>query len=132
MQRNRLFALVVFLILSAVQPTQLLSQDDSAQQTYNGDPLCQSRRGVYPHPTYQPDPDYDEKARKKKIQGSVTLSVIVTKEGRTADIKVTKTLTPGLDQQAIKAVSRWTFEPVTQDGQACPTHINVQVQFRLY
>ena len=76
--------------------------------------------------------EYDDKARKKRIGGTVTLSVIVTKEGRTADIKVVKTLTPGLDQQAMKAVSRWKFEPVTQDGQLCPMLINVQVQFKLY
>ena len=132
MQRHRLFALPLFLILSVVHPAQLLSQDDAAQQMYKGDPLCKSRRGAYPHPVYQPDPDYDEKARKKKIQGTVTLSVIVTKEGSTADIKVVKTLTPGLDQQAIKAVSRWRFEPLMQDGQVCATHINVEVQFKLY
>lgn len=132
MQRNRLFALATLLIVSAVQPKSLLSQDNSAKETYDGDPLCQSRRGVFPHAIYRPDPDYDEKARKKRIEGTVTLSVIVTKEGRTADIKVARTLTPGLDQQAIKAVSRWRFEPVTLDGQICPMHINVQVQFKLY
>jgi protein TonB len=86
---------------------------------------------VFPHPTYQPEPEYDDKARKKKIEGVVTLSVIVTKEGRTADIKV-KTLTPGLDHQAIKAVSRWRFDPATEDGAPCPVRINVQVQFHLY
>ena len=58
--------------------------------------------------------------------------MVLTKEGRTADIKVTKSLTPGLDQQAIKAVSQWTFEPVMVDGQPCPLRIAVQVSFRLY
>ena len=133
MPRARLIAFSTLLVVCALQPAVSVCQDNSAPaETYNGDPLCQTRRGVFPHPIYQPDPDYDEKARKKKLQGTVTLYVIVTKEGRTADIKVVKTLTPGLDQQAIKAVSRWRFEPVTQDGQVCPMHINVQVQFKLY
>ena len=132
MRRNRLFAAAIALIVGLAQPTALLSQDNSAKQTYDGEPMCQNRRGVFPHPTYQPEPEYDDKARKKKIEGVVTLSVIVTKEGRTADIKVIKTLTPGLDQQAIKSVSRWRFEPVTQDGQPCPMRLNVQVQFHLY
>jgi TonB family protein len=56
----------------------------------------------------------------------------LTTEGKLADIKVKKSLTPGLDQQAIKAVSQWTFEPVAEDGQTCPTRMNVQVQFRFY
>jgi TonB family protein len=132
MRRNRLFALAILLIVSALQSTLLFCQDNSATETYDGQPLCQKRRGVFPHPIYQPGPEYDDKARKKKIEGTVTLSVIVTKEGGTADIKVIKTLTPGLDQQAIKAVSRWKFEPVAQDGQACPMRMNVEVSFRLY
>jgi TonB family protein len=58
--------------------------------------------------------------------------VIVTKEGTTADIKVTKSLTPGLDQQAIKSVSQWTFEPIVVDGQPCPLKMAIQVNFKLY
>ena len=68
----------------------------------------------------------------KKIEGVVTLSVIVTKEGRPADIKIIKTLPPGLNQQAVKSVSQWRFEPVLQDGQPCPMRVDVQVQFNLY
>jgi TonB family protein len=132
MQRNRLFAVALALIVGMVQPTGLLSQDSSAKETYDGAPLCQKHRGDSPRPLYTPDPDYDNKARKKRIQGVVTLSVIVTKEGRTADIRVIKTLTPGLDQQAIKCISRWRFEPVEQDGQPCPMRVNIQVQFHLY
>jgi TonB family protein len=132
MQRNRLFALAILLIAFTVHPTMLLCQDNSAKETYDGQPLCRTGRGVFPHATYQPTPEYDNKARKKKIQGVVTLSLIVTKEGRTADIKVIKSLTPGLDQQAIKAVSRWEFEPVMQDGEPCPVRATVEVSFHLY
>jgi TonB family protein len=135
MLRTRLFAAAIALLVNIAQPNALLSQENqnnSAKETYEGDALCQSRRGVYPRRVYTPDPEYDDKARKKKIQGTVVLSTIVTKEGATADIRLMRTLTPGLDQQAIKAVSRWKFEPVVQDGKACPMKINVEVQFRLY
>lgn len=136
MKRDCRFALALSLVIclgfSIAQPTTLLCQQNPAQETYNGDPMCRTARGVYPHPTYQPDPDYDDKDRKKKIQGEVLLSTIVTKEGRTADLKVTKSLTPNLDKQAIKAVSQWRFDPVIQDGKACPTRIVVEVSFHLY
>jgi TonB family protein len=132
MRRNRLFALAILVIVSALQPTLMFCQENSAKETYDGEPLCQKRRGVFPRAVYSPGPEYDAEGRKKKIEGTATLSMIVTKEGRTADIKVVKTLTPGLDQQAMKAVSRWKFDPVTQDGQACPMRMNVEVSFHLY
>jgi len=127
-------ALVISISISIgmAQPTALLGQDNSAKETYDGEPLCQNRRGVFPHPTYRTDPEYDDKDRKTKTQGTVVLSVIVTKEGNTVDIKVTKTLTPGLDQQAIKCVSQWRFEPVIQDGKVCPAKMAVEVTFHLY
>jgi len=115
-------------------PTVLAGQDTEAKEskTYQGDPLCHGGRGVYPHRVHTPEPEYDNQARKKKIQGTVVLSMIVTKEGRTADIEVTKTLTPGLDKQAVKAVSQWTFEPVIEDGKPCPFKTAVEVDFKLY
>jgi TonB family protein len=132
MQRNWLVALAMALIVFTVQPTFLFCQDNSAKETYDGEPLCRPSRGANPRPTYVPNPEYDEKDRKKRIEGVVTLSFIVTKEGRTADIKVIKSLTPGLDQQAIKAVSRWTFEPATKDGEPCPARVTTQMQYKLY
>jgi protein TonB len=132
MRRRRLFAAAMVLIVGVAQPMAMFGQDDPAKESYDGVPMCRNARGVFPRSTYRPDPEYDDKARKKKIQGVVTLSAVVTTEGRTVDIKVVKSLTPGLDQQAIKSVSRWRFEPVSQDGQLCPMRVNVQVQFRLY
>ena len=118
------------------RPTQLYCQDKSQngneEKTYDGEPLCPNRRGVYPHAIYQPSAEYDEKDRKKKTQGTVMLSMIVTKEGKTADIKVTQSLTPGLDEQAMKAVSRWRFDPVIYDGKPCPMKIAAEVSFHLY
>jgi TonB family protein len=132
MQRYRLFAATIVLIVGMAQPTALLCQDNSMKETYDGEPLCRRDREVPPHPTYTPDPDYDDKDRKAKAQGTVVLSVVITKEGRTADTKVIKKLTPGLEQQAIKTVSRWKFDPATQDGEPCPVRINVTMQFHLY
>jgi hypothetical protein len=121
--KTRRFQLVLALavITAFVFPANLLSQDNSARETYDGVPLCHMRRGVFPHITHQTSPEYDEKDRRKKIEGTVTLSVIVT-----------KSLTPGLDQQAIKSVSQWTFEPIVVDGQPCPLRIAAQVNFKLY
>jgi protein TonB len=131
--RNRPLCCAILALLPLfAQPAALLGQDNSAKGTYQGEPLCENRRDVHPRPTFQPEPDYDEKDRKKKIQGTVLLSVVVTKEGQTADIKVQRSLTPGLDEQAIKAVTRWKFDPAMQGGQPCPIRIVVEVTFHLY
>lgn len=124
--------LVLALIASFALPGRVACQDAPPPDTYKGDPLCHPRRGAYPHAVYTPEPEYDAKDRKKKVQGTVLLALIVTKDGETADIKVEKNLTPGLDQEAVKAVSRWKFEPMMEDGKPCPTRIKTEVTFHLY
>ena len=138
MKKMNAFAFATSLVLLVLSPSVLAgqenSQDNKDTETYKGEPLCPNghQRGVYPHPTYRPDPEYDNDARRKKIQGTVTMSLIVNKEGMPDDIKVLKSLTPGLDKQAVKAVSRWRFDPVTYEGKACPVKIYTEVMFRLY
>jgi protein TonB len=85
-----------------------------------------------PKPVYRPDPEYSEKARKKKINGTVVVAMIVTQEGRVREVKITKGLDKGLDKQALAAVRTWKFEPATKDGKPVAVHLNVDVSFRLY
>lgn len=85
-----------------------------------------------PKPIYAPDPEYDENARKQRIQGTVVLWLIVGPDGLPHDIKVARSLGHGLDEKAIEAVRQWKFEPSLKDGQPVAVQINVEVQFRLY
>jgi protein TonB len=85
-----------------------------------------------PKPIFKPDPEYVDKARRQKINGTVVLSMIVTAEGSVRDVKVIKRLDPGLDKQAIAAVRTWTFEPATRDGKPVAVHLKTEVNFRLY
>jgi len=85
-----------------------------------------------PKPVYMPDPEYTDRARKKKINGSVTLAMIVTAEGNVRDLKVINSLDKGLDKHALAAVSSWKFEPATKDGKPVAVHLNVDVTFKLY
>ena len=85
-----------------------------------------------PHAFYTPDPDYSKEAKKKKIEGTVVLWVLVGPAGRVDDVRIARTLGYGLDEEAIKAVSKWKFEPGTSGGVPVPVQINVEVHFRLY
>ena len=85
-----------------------------------------------PKPIYHPDPKYVDKARREKINGVVVVEMIVTAEGRVRDVKVIKSLDPGLDKQAAAAVRTWKFEPATKDGKPVAVHLKTEVDFRLY
>jgi hypothetical protein len=58
--------------------TALLAQDASEKTS---EPVYEVGNGVTaPKPVYTPDPEYSEKARKKKINGTVVVAMIVTRE----------------------------------------------------
>jgi TonB family protein len=91
------------------------------------------RNGVtIPRAIHQPPPEYSEKARRKKLEGTVMLSLVVTPDGNTTDIKVTSPLGSGLDEKAIEAVRQWKFEPATKDGKPVAVKVAVEVSFHLY
>jgi TonB family protein len=85
-----------------------------------------------PKAIYQPDPEYTDRARRKKINGSVVLSMIVTPDGTVRDPEVTKSLDKDLDKQAIACVKKWTFQPATKDGKPVAVRLSVEVSFHLY
>jgi TonB family protein len=117
------------------KPDQMIPFGDDSVVPDRGAPNCAhapERDVTPPRATYQPNPEYSDKARKKKIQGVVVLSLTVGADGLPHDVKVDKGIGYGLDEKAIEAVSRWKFDPALKDGQPIDKHINVEVQFRLY
>ncbi|MBI3696152.1 MAG: M56 family metallopeptidase [Acidobacteria bacterium] len=77
------------------------------------------------------EPDYTEEAKNARIEGEVELSLEVQPDGRAHKIRVEKGLDPGLDENAVKAVSQWRFEPGKKDGEAAAMAATVVVRFRL-
>jgi TonB family protein len=77
------------------------------------------------------EPQYTEEARDAKIEGSVTLKAEVTPAGVAENIVVVKSLDPGLDANAITAVSQWRFEPGMKDGESVTVAVNIQINFHL-
>ena len=84
-----------------------------------------------PSVTYKVEPSYTPEAKAAKIQGTVTLTLVVNSLGRADDIQVTKSLDPGLDANAVAAVSQWLFKPGTKDGQPVDVAVTIEVNFRL-
>jgi TonB family protein len=60
----------------------------------------------------QVKPIYTPEALLHRVQGSVVLQLVVTREGLPSNIRVIRSLDPGgLDEQAIGAVRQWRFAP---------------------
>jgi len=85
-----------------------------------------------PHAIFAPAPPFSEEARKKKIQGVISLSLTVTVAGTARDVRVVKGLGYGLDEKAVETVSGWKFEPALKDGKPIEKEINIEVNFHLY
>jgi len=82
--------------------------------------------------TYGRNPEYSEAARRARLNGKVLLSLVVGPDGMPQDIKVTRPLGSGLDENAIDAVAQWRFRPGTKDGKPVAVAIDVEVMFQYY
>jgi TonB family protein len=83
-----------------------------------------------PRVIFRPDPDYTSEAAQRGIEGKVYLKLEVLPDGRTNNVRVAKSLDPGLDQSAVETVAHWRFQPATKGGTPVLTEINVVVEFR--
>ena len=66
-----------------------------------------------------------------RLQGTVTVSLVVGEDGVPRNIKVSKSLGLGLDEKAIEAVGLWRFTPGEKEGKPVAFKGTVEVNFRL-
>jgi len=85
-----------------------------------------------PRALHTPEPKYSKSARKQKIEGVVTLSVIIGTDGKAHNVKVVKSLEPSLDANAIEAVKSWKFAPATKDGRPVAVAMRLEIDYKLW
>jgi protein TonB len=88
--------------------------------------------GVVP-PTLRREvkPKYTPQALMQKIQGTVTLEAVVDREGIPVEIRVTRSLDPGLDDEAIAAVQGWQFTPGRIGKTPVAVLVTIWLDFRI-
>ncbi len=71
-----------------------------------------------PEPTHKVYPEYPVGARQQRAGGSVTVEVIVLKNGSVGNICVVRSSRPGVgfELAAISAASQWRYKPATKNG----------------
>jgi TonB family protein len=77
-------------------------------------------------------PKYPSSARKRRIRGTVVVSFVVTREGLPADLQLIHPVARSLDESAMRAVRSFRFRPATLRGEPVPSHITIDVTYRLY
>jgi TonB family protein len=78
-------------------------------------------------------PQYTPEAMEARIQGTVRLEAVVLDTGEVGDVEVTESLDTvyGLDDEAVRAIRQWRFEPGTKDGKPVAVRIEVEMSFKL-
>jgi TonB family protein len=87
-------------------------------------------------------PEFSEKALRRKIAGcSITLGFIIETEGRVRDVNILRSCgddfndkkdreaAQALDQEALKAVSQYQFEPAKFHGRPVPVEFSAEIKF---
>lgn len=75
---------------------------------------------------------YPEEAVREGVQGRVMVDFIIEKDGKISNVKVSKSVSPELDAQAVKVISaspKW--KPGKLKGEKVRTAMTIPVEFRL-
>jgi len=79
---------------------------------------------------FQPKPEYPPLAKMARIQGTVKLEAIISKDGTIQDLKVLSGH-PLLVKSALDAVQRWRYQPTLLNGDPVEVVTEIDVNFSL-
>ena len=109
-----------------------LAQAPADKRHFEASDLYKVGNGIsVPTVRHKVPPDYTEAARSRGLEGTVVLFVEIWPDGAAHNIRIVRSLDPGLDQKAIEAVSRWKFRPAMKDGVPVKVAAQVEVNFRM-
>jgi TonB family protein len=102
------------------------------QKVFAQGPIYKVGNGVsQPSIIRKVEPEYTQDAKEAGIEGTVGIRAEVATDGTAQNIRVTRSLDSGLDQNAVNAVSQWRFKPGMKDGQPVTVYVSIEVTFHL-
>jgi protein TonB len=84
-----------------------------------------------PVPLNSPKPHYTLKAREDKIQGTVSMRILVDKDGLVKQTKILRGLPDGLDEEATRTAFELRFKPAMKDGKPVQFWMMINITFNL-
>jgi TonB family protein len=78
-------------------------------------------------------PNYTRDAMDARIEGVVEMQAVVETSGKVGQVRVVRSLDKehGLDEEAVKALKQWTFNPGKKNGEVVPVLVNIEMSFAL-
>ncbi len=74
--------------------------------------------------------EFSDSARSNHVSGACLVSLTVDTHGMPRDLRIEKSVEPGLDQNALRAISQYRFKPAMKDGIPFAARITVEVDYR--
>jgi periplasmic protein TonB len=84
-----------------------------------------------PKPISVPQPGYTDDAQAAAIEGKVRVQLTVDESGKVVDVKLISGLGHGLDEAALAAARRATFEPALRCGKPTQATFTISMRFKL-
>lgn len=106
---------------------------ESSGKSSAGENHLRTSAGSTP-PVYQtnPPPAYPQLARRRGLEGTVELDVLVNRLGRAAEIRLAASSGhPLLDRAAVKAVGTWRFLPGAREQEKIDMWVRIPVRYAL-
>jgi TonB family protein len=83
-----------------------------------------------PRPIKITRPQYPYEAFTTKVEGTVTVEILIDSTGRVARARVIQSV-PLLDAAALQTVYQWVFQPAIKGGRPVPTIAHAPINFRI-
>jgi TonB family protein len=84
-----------------------------------------------PKPLEVINPQFSEAARQAGFGGTITLSLVVDKDGNPKDIQVVDPAGLGLEEESVEAAQHWKFRPGQKEARPVNVQIQVETGFNL-
>jgi len=84
-----------------------------------------------PKPISVPQPAYTDDAQAAAIEGKVRVQLTVDETGKVVDVKLIQGLGHGLDEAALQAARRASFEPALRCGRPARATFTIAMRFKL-
>jgi TonB family protein len=76
------------------------------------------------------NPKYPAAALERKIEGIVVVNALISETGDVLDVVVVQGLAGGLNEETVKAVMQWKYEPAVKDGQKVKVRKPISITFK--
>ena len=123
MKLSRLFNSLVVVALLSAAPLFALSVAEITDVTPKVDEP--------PVPIRTTAPDYPAELQKKKVEGIVSVIVVIDEVGGVIACEASKSTNEGFNESATKAVQKWKFKPAKLGGKTVKVKVTIPVRFSI-